>query len=392
MPPISPATVETLRARLPQTANACVRAIVEEVPGYDREFDSKLLGNITSAVQLALAAFLDSLDIQSPDAADATRPRDSRVAMRTGAYRLGQGEAETGRSTDALLTAYRVGAREAWSQFAAGALAAGEDASAIAALASGTFTFIDDLSAQSLAGHTSAMTARTRELARRRDDLAAALIAGENKGTLDHLAERAHWTPPRTLTALVVRGEVPPRTLAGVGERTLWSRTPDAASLALVPDLTPSTRARLLRSCVPATAALGPSVPWSQASESVTRARRALRFADEEHPADCDALMPELLLDADPLVTALLRERALAPLADTSPGKREVLVDTLLSWLLHQGRRDDVANELHVHPQTVRYRMNTMRELYGERLTDPRAALELTLGLLADRTRQEHAS
>jgi DNA-binding PucR family transcriptional regulator len=53
----------------------------------------------------------------------------------------------------------------------------------------------------------------------------------------------------------------------------------------------------------------------------------------------------------------------------------------LRSWLLHQGHREAVAADLFVHPQTVRYRMNQLRELYGERLSDPRSILELTVAL-----------
>jgi DNA-binding PucR family transcriptional regulator len=56
--------------------------------------------------------------------------------------------------------------------------------------------------------------------------------------------------------------------------------------------------------------------------------------------------------------------------------------------LLHHGRRDQVAADLFVHPQTVRYRMNQLRELYGDRLEDPAAVLELTIALgVPDRTR-----
>jgi len=53
----------------------------------------------------------------------------------------------------------------------------------------------------------------------------------------------------------------------------------------------------------------------------------------------------------------------------------------LRSWLLHQGRRDAVAAELHVHPQTVRYRMAQVREAYGDRLTDPDVVRDLVIGL-----------
>ena len=71
----------------------------------------------------------------------------------------------------------------------------------------------------------------------------------------------------------------------------------------------------------------------------------------------------------------------LAPLGDLSASAREKLTETLRSWLLHQGRREQVAAELFVHPQTVRYRMGQLRELYGDRLDDPRTVLELTIAL-----------
>jgi DNA-binding PucR family transcriptional regulator len=40
-----------------------------------------------------------------------------------------------------------------------------------------------------------------------------------------------------------------------------------------------------------------------------------------------------------------------------------------------------VAAALGVHPQTVRYRMTRLRELFGERLEDPEARFELGLAL-----------
>jgi DNA-binding PucR family transcriptional regulator len=87
------------------------------------------------------------------------------------------------------------------------------------------------------------------------------------------------------------------------------------------------------------------------------------------------------VLGADPAARADLREQLLAPLADLRPATAEKLTDTLRSWLLHQGRREEVAAELFVHPQTVRYRMGQLRELYGERLDDPETVLALVVAL-----------
>ena len=43
-----------------------------------------------------------------------------------------------------------------------------------------------------------------------------------------------------------------------------------------------------------------------------------------------------------------------------------------------------MAADLFVHPQTVRYRMGQLRELYGDRLDDPAQVLELTVALGGD--------
>ena len=61
----------------------------------------------------------------------------------------------------------------------------------------------------------------------------------------------------------------------------------------------------------------------------------------------------------------------------------EKLAETLRYWLLFQGRRDEVAEALFVHPQTVRYRMGQLREAFGDRLEDPDEVLALTIALSA---------
>jgi DNA-binding PucR family transcriptional regulator len=117
---------------------------------------------------------------------------------------------------------------------------------------------------------------------------------------------------------------------------------------------------------------------------SYARALRALQLgltADDAEPLDTEARLADLVLRADETALADLRAQALAPLAELGDGAREKLTETLRSWLLHHGRREAIAAELFVHPQTVRYRMGQLRELYGSRLEDPHTVLELTLAL-----------
>ena len=86
--------------------------------------------NIENAVQASLGAFLRL----------ATRGGDSARTPRwlrrlDGAYELGRGEARDGRSIDALLAAYRVGARVAWRELSATAVGAGLPAQVVARFA-----------------------------------------------------------------------------------------------------------------------------------------------------------------------------------------------------------------------------------------------------------------
>ena len=114
----------------------------------------------------------------------------------------------------------------------------------------------------------------------------------------------------------------------------------------------------------------------------IERAVRARNLrAEGTAVVDTDEHLVEMVLGADPDAAHDLRQRALAPLHGLRANTAERLAETLRAWLLHQGQREAVAADLFVHPQTVRYRMNQMRDLYGDRLNDPQTVLELTVAL-----------
>lgn len=157
---------------------------------------------------------------------------------------------------------------------------------------------------------------------------------------------------------------------------------PDDTSVLLVPDVH-RTRAALRRGLTGRGAVIGPSRHWTDAAVSYRRVLRALELvpAPPGEALDADEHLVEIVLRADPAALADLRVQVLAPLADLRPATAERLAETLSSWLLHQGRREAVAAHLHIHPQTVRYRMTQLRELFGDTLTDPRSVLQLTIAL-----------
>ena len=76
-----------------------------------------------------------------------------------------------------------------------------------------------------------------------------------------------------------------------------------------------------------------------------------------------------------PALAAELSEQRLAPARTTlAEGPRERLTETLRAWLDRPGQVQAVAAELGVHPQTVRYRVKQLRELFGDASRTPRPA------------------
>jgi hypothetical protein len=363
----------SLRAQLPAVAEHTVQAVTAEVPEYADAFEGEMGGTIAAAVQMALGGFLRL----------ASHPGDSSPLgpARDGAYRLGRGEARSGRTVDALLAAYRVGARVAWRELSATAVERGLPSATVAQFAELVFAYIDELSAASVAGHSDelATSGRVREQYRQR--LGQALLSGSPPPALEAMAERADWAPPQELTVVLLRSARARDTLALLDPRTI--RVP--GDLLGLEDtevlLSPEPRRALLQTLRGRAAVVGPTRPWAEAASSYARAARLLDLLRGSDPVDSEAHLTTLVLTADMEALMDLRAQALAPLDDLRPDTAARLADTLRSWLLHQGRREEVAADLHVHPQTVRYRMTQLRELYGEKLADPDVVLQLTVAL-----------
>ncbi len=372
--------VEVLRKRLPEVAGDTIAAVMAEVPSYARAFGGPMDANIENAVQMALLGFL-----RLASRGRTVDPGTPLSPTLDGAYALGRGEARSGRSADALLSAYRVGARVAWREMSATAVEAGVAADVLASFAELVFAYIDELSAASVAGHADELETSGRVRLQRLNALGQALIRGESPETLAALAERADWTPPPTLTAVVLPDSQVRPVVGLIDERSLnptdvTPALPDGRSVILVADADGS-RARLLAILDSRSAVAGPARPWEVVRASYLRARRGLDLLGDDGLLDTETRLADLVLGADPAALADLRTRVLAPLAELKAGPHEKLVDTLRAWLMHHGRREEIAAVLFVHPQTVRYRMGQLRELYGDRLEDPAFVLEATLAL-----------
>jgi hypothetical protein len=378
---LDPRLIDLLRRRLPEVATHTINAVTDEVPSYVGAFGGPMGDNIENAVQMALAGFLRLA--ARGRTTDAGTPLSPALE---GAYALGRGEARSGRSADALLSAYRVGARVAWRELAETAVEGGIPAETLASFAELVFAYIDELSAASVAGHADELETTGRVRQGYLDRLALGLLRGDPADALVAAAERADWTPPKTLTAVLlpnsqvrpVLGLLDPRTLSAVGEPVTL---PDGLSALLIPDAGGRARTRLLRTLAGRAAVVGPARPWLTVDASYARAVRALALRTGDAAYDTEEHLADLILAADTDAVADLRARVLAPLSTLTSASEQKLAETLRAWLLHQGRREDIAKALFVHPQTVRYRMGQLRELYGDRLDDPDTIRDLTIAL-----------
>jgi hypothetical protein len=383
---LPPDLAAALRPALPDLAQHIIVAIGREVPPYARPLEGPFGRALRVGVERALTRFLD--EIEHPGAGDGGA-REIYVA-------LGRGEMRAGRSLDALLSAYRIGARLAWERFVAAGEAAGHEPRTLYRLASAIFDYIDGISAESVEGFTQERAAAEGERQRRRRALAR-LLAREDVSTDDvhDLARLAIWPRPELVAGLVVgeaAGEEPDadRLASRLGGDVI-AAAEGPLVIAWVPDPdAPGRRAQLEAALDGVPAALGPAVALGRAPLSLLRARAAHALALEELVdagplVVADEHLPALLLHGgDRTLAADLATAALAPLEELRPGPRRRLRATLRAWLDHPGQVTRVAADLHVHPQTVRYRVAQLRELFGERLDDPEARFELGLALRAE--------
>lgn len=375
---------QSLRPALPGLARDTIRAIGREIPEYARPLEGPFGDALSLGVERALERFVDQI---GTGAVGPKAPRDARSSIYV---ELGRGEQQAGRSLDALLSAYRLGARLAWERFVVAAEAAGEEPRTLYALAGAIFSYIDAISAESVDGFSQEQARSASERARRRRALVRALDREDaDPEVIAAMARDAGWLVPAGLAALVVEGDHDADRLASRLGFDVIAAADGGRVLAFVPDPGAPGRLAQLAAGLPqdAPAALGPEVPPERARHSSVRALAAMRLAQQGRiaapwPVRADEHLLALLLHGgDATLAADLAGQALAPLEGLTPAARERTVDTLRAWLDQPGRIQQIADRLGIHPQTVRYRVARLYERFGEGLDDPDRRFELALAL-----------
>lgn len=136
----------------------------------------------------------------------------------------------------------------------------------------------------------------------------------------------------------------------------------------------------------PSDVVVGPEVSsLAEAGTSAASALWALRTASAwqstPRPVNADDLLPERAIAGDRTAVSALIDDVYAPLAAGSGS----LLETVASYLDRGGSLEATGRSLHVHPNTVRYRLKKITGLIGHDPTDSRAAFVIRIALVFGR-------
>ncbi|NYD45166.1 hypothetical protein BJY14_001149 [Actinomadura luteofluorescens] len=382
-----------MRPRLPGLLDVMVEGVLRHVPEYDRPGDAAYWRVAEAAVAKAMEHFVQM--IADPDT--------SWKEVYQVYFDVGYGEAVEGRSLEHLQNAMRVGSRLAWRHLAVEAERLGRPPALVSLLAEANFAYLDALASAAAHGYARAREKAAGEREQRRGRLLALLLADPPAPpeVVREQAARAGWPLPRRLAVIVLRarpgsgGEgpagLPPSLLTGLdhGRPCLVMPDPDG----------PGRLDELAATLAGWTGAVGPSVPAQEAGTSLLWARRALDLAPPapsgpDGPAPgragrrsrrggllvrAEEHLPGLLLREGATLAALVAARRLAPLDALGPRQGRRLAVTLLECMKHGFNATGAAEVLRVHPQTVRYRLAQLHEMFGFDIEDPEIRLEMML-------------
>ncbi|SEG59066.1 PucR C-terminal helix-turn-helix domain-containing protein [Thermomonospora echinospora] len=308
------------------------------------------------------------------------------------AVSIGRRRAEQGLPLESLLRSFRIGGRLTWEAMIE--VVAEEDPGSLPAL----------LRFASIVWHTNEVQSnavaesyrRTEsELLRRSDERMAALLDAllEGRGAdggLTKAAAAALDLPVHGRYAVAVLRS--PRRDPGFerpgragGLRFVWRMRADT-EMAVVElgERHPADAAAALEPLFTGEAGISPAVDGLAA---LGRARWLAEVAlqtcrpGDRRIARLDERLPAALVVSQPELSGYLGDTVLGPLADLDPVDREVLLETLATWLDCEGSAARTAGRLYCHRNTVFNRLRRLEQLTARSLHRPRDVVELALAL-----------
>lgn len=329
-------------------------------------------------------------------------PRGARDAARRCSWRIGAARAEQGLPLDALLHAFRLGGSLVWQRLVEEtSRAAPEDVRLLVHVAADVWNFVDE--------HCTLVADAYRQtewqLGRRRENRARLLAAGLLDGTgriadLPEAARALDLPEQGRYVVVAVTGGPPARSAAAraaavpPGGHVHWHAgaeadygivlvgahgegLPDPDEIDTAPEA-PLPGLRIgVGSPVDGLAAVGDARRFADTALAICPvAGGTVRLADH---------LPAALVVSSPEMGRALAEKVLGPLLRLEPADREVLLDTLTTWLDCDGSAQRAGERLYCHRNTVLNRLRRCEQLTGRSLARPADVVEFSLALTARR-------
>lgn len=359
-----------------------VEAVEAEVPDYQADPNDPVQLTLLAGVQVALERLVGLLGTNEEALTDVSDLYD----------RIGAFEYQARRPLEDVLSAYRVGAATTWHNFSKAAVDSGSSPGDVAALAEACFTYINEIASTSTAGYARAQAADAGARSRARSQLVTALLNGDtHSNAVSDLSRRVRWPIPDSVIVMLLDDPTPSNVLARLNEAqfVVAAHTERGQIAVCRAPMSATEREVLERTVSEHRAAIGTSQPSAKTAESLANARVLAANRDrwglaESGIAWADAHLPALLLSADPSLGQELRQRALEPLLSLPEDRQQPLMETLRWWLLLQGSRQQVAEIMTLHPQTISYRMDRVRALLGQDLEKPDTRWAILLALMSE--------
>lgn len=361
----------------------------------DHGGDCVPLDDLRASCRAELRNILQSLAAQAP--------LDAEMCVDTGRRRARQNVPEA-----TLLAGYRVGIRFVWELLITEAGATGlVSPEGLVNAASSIWVIQDTMIEAAIAGHREATTERLRTTEQERSALVEALLTnrGLDAGTL--LATADVLRMPRYGQFVVVAAEVP-----SVGRHPL-ARTEEAlrrTNIHSVWHLRPDTYVGIV--LLAASKQFGQLVEVLE-GEAAGRIGVSPVFEDLYHTGSnlwyakiamqsgrvggCpvtvfDECLVAVAAAAAPEITQRLARNVFGQLDALPRAERDVLLDTLETWMACGGSTEETARRMYCHPNTVRLRFRRISEHTGRSTAEPLGITELCFALHALRQNPEAAA
>lgn len=312
----------------------------------------------------------------------------------------GRRRAEQGVPLPVILHAYRVAGKFIWAAILAEA--AGDEVATTALLETGSelWLIIDNHSGAVTDSYRDAVAERVHNDSQTRNAMLDVLLHGD-LGDGSRLWESAATLRlPRHGTFVVVAAR-PPRpgvesiphaeeALRMRGVQSAWRVEVDAHVGVVVLTARVGTDRLCALLAELTSGPIGVSAPYSNLDQTSAALRQARLAYASSSPGSHEPIRYEqvpiaILLAGAPDAAITVAQAVLGPVLALPAAECDILLGTLRAWFDEHGATSVAAERLHLHRNTVRYRLRRLEDLTGRSLSQPTGVAELHLALEAAR-------